>query len=149
MVYRSTNSQRICLLTTETPIPMLISYRSSTQLINLLLRCVDRTVHQNGIRHIEKKMKNGLRSHSIHQNTNTCQYTKQQHFRDKIPCIHHQHLQIESVEETYLLRLKIPCLNPSALWSLVTTTSASSGKYNYRAVGVRGWSTLDVCFSCH
>lgn len=91
-------------------------------------------------------MKNGLRSHSIHQNTNTCQYTQQQHFSDKIPCIHRQHLQIESVEETYLLRLQIPCLSPSALWSLRTTTSASSGKYNYRAVEVRGWSTLDVCF---
>lgn len=57
MVYRSTYSQRICLLSTETPIPMLISHRSSTQLISLLSRCVDRTVHQNGTRHIEQKWK--------------------------------------------------------------------------------------------
>lgn len=46
--YISTNSQRICLLSNKTSIPMLISYMmllSSTQLIGVLSRCVDGMVH--------------------------------------------------------------------------------------------------------
>lgn len=76
-------------------------------------------------------MKDGLRS-----NTPKYLFLVIQHFSISAITfpIFTANMEIESLKSTYLLRLQIPCLSPSGLWSLGTTKSASSGKYNYRAM---------------